>query len=262
MSTVIYVYTGTGNSLWAARRLAERLGDTTIIPVTRATAVSPGNPADRVGLVFPVHMWCLPGRIRAFLDTLPVAPGTYYFAVAVNAGQVAATLLQLRDILAAKRAMLSAGYDLVMPSNYIPFGGPGPEEKWRARIAAADEKLGRIAPEIAAKKPSPLENGPLWQRLLLTPIGKMGAGHVNQQDGYFRVDDTCTSCGVCANICPAKNIAMTDGRPAWNHRCEQCLACLQWCPAEAIQFGKGSRKRARYRNPEVTIADMLACAPE
>ena len=33
MKTAIYYYTGTGNSLWTARKTAERLGPTELIPL-------------------------------------------------------------------------------------------------------------------------------------------------------------------------------------------------------------------------------------
>ena len=262
MTTHLYVYSGTGNSLWAARRLADQLGNTTIFPVARITSIPADRRADRVGLVFPVHMWGIPAGILPFLDLLSPDMSRHWFAVAVNGGQVASTLLQLQKRLAAKGMALFAGYDLVMPSNYIPLGGPGPEARWRALITAADVKLTRIATAVAAGEMSPMEYGPLWQRLLFTPFGRLGTAHVKTLDKNFSADETCTSCGLCAELCPAENITMTDGRPVWNHRCEQCLACLQWCPVEAIQYGKGSRKRPRYHHPEVAVEDMRSCAPE
>jgi hypothetical protein len=125
MTTDIYFYSGTGNSLWTARRLAEELGGA-VHPISKNEAVATGDQGGAVGLVFPVHIWGVPRKVLRFLDTLPVDPSKYYFAVAVNGGQVAATLLQLRKVMAGKGIALSAGYDLVTPSNYIPWGRPRP----------------------------------------------------------------------------------------------------------------------------------------
>ena len=56
-------------------------------------------------------------------------------------------------------------------------------------------------------------------------------------DWALNVDENCTGCGICANVCPVGNIHMADRMPVWQHGCEQCFACLHWCPKEALQFG-------------------------
>ena len=76
------------------------------------------------------------------------------------------------------------------------------------------------------------------------------------------VDEKCDACAgkegpVCAQICPVVNIKMENGKPCWLHHCEHCLACLHWCPQEAIQFGKNTKGRKRYRHPEITSAELI-----
>lgn len=262
MSTRIYFYSGTGNSLWTARKLAGELGDATIHPIPNTDTAPHDTPSDAAGLVFPVHIWGVPRRVLAFLDLLARDTSTYYFAVAVNAGQVAATLLQLQKTMKRKGLILSAGYDLVMPSNYIPWGGPGSESACRKRFDAAAEKIGRIAGDISWKISVPLEKGPLWQNVFFSAIYRMSFSRVSGFDREFHADAACNGCGVCERVCPAGNIGLRDGRPEWNHRCEQCLACIQWCPQKAIQYGKKTHLYPRYHHPEVTLNDMIACAPQ
>jgi MinD superfamily P-loop ATPase len=79
---------------------------------------------------------------------------------------------------------------------------------------------------------------------------------VHEADRKFTVDDRCTSCGRCAEVCPVENIRLEEGRPVWLHHCEQCMACIQLCPAEAIQAGKKTEKRGRYHHPGVTIKGL------
>lgn len=102
MHTRLYYYTGTGNSLWAARQLAERLdGEVSLVPL-RADCPLPDTPCERNGLVFPVHMWGLPRRVVEFAGQFAGQPDGYQFAVALNAGQVSASLLQLQTLLQAR----------------------------------------------------------------------------------------------------------------------------------------------------------------
>jgi ferredoxin len=260
MKTELFYYTGTGNSLWTARTLAKELGDTEIIPISRCTENMVKSRAEAVGIIFPVHIWGPPRRVLAFADALEPDPSRYHFAVALNAGQVAATLLQLKKRMESRGLPLSAGFELAMPSNYIPWGGPGPEEK-RIRLgAAAREKIGRIAAVVAARVKQPVEKGPLWQNILFTGLNRLAFPRVPAMDKGFWVDSKCIACNICRSVCPCGNIELIAGKPTWLHHCEQCLACIQWCPQEAIQFGKRTPRYERYRHPEVTLPEMIAAA--
>ncbi len=261
MKTDLFYYTGTGNSLWTTRMLAKEMGGAEIIPISSTT----GNPivsgAEAIGIIFPVHIWGLPRRVIAFVDALEKKGSRYYFAVAVNAGQVAATLIQLSKRMQARGLSLSAGYELVMPSNYIPWGGPGPEEEQIRQIEGARKKISRIAAGCAAREKRPVEKGPLWQNILFTGLNRLSFSRVPTMDRSFRADEKCNGCGICKAICPSGNIALPGDRPAWLHHCEQCLACIQWCPQEAIQFGKKTPRYKRYHHPEIILRDMLAVTP-
>ena len=257
---MIYYYTGTGNSLWTARALAREIGDTDLIPMSLEAPDGIGAAVDMVGLVFPVHIWGLPRRVVEFVNALITDPTQYYFAVALNAGQVAATLLQLKKSLARKGAVLSAGYEIAMPSNYIPWGGPGPEEKQRLRFAAATEKIRSIAASVRNRVHGPIEKGPLWQNLLFTFLNRISYGYVPAMDKSFWSDAACNGCGICEAVCPNANIRIAGDKPIWLHRCEQCLACIQWCPQQALQFGKRTPRYQRYHHPEVTLEDTLSTA--
>jgi Pyruvate/2-oxoacid:ferredoxin oxidoreductase delta subunit len=256
MKIRLFVYTGTGNSLWIARRLAQELKETTLefMPnVSKNFTVE----ADRVGIIFPVHIWGVPAHVIQFINHLQLNPGTYVFALAVNAGQPAATLLQLKKLMSIHNLSLALGYSVVMPSNYIPWGGPGPMETQRRLFTEAEEKVKAIARAVLSGEQKKVERGPLWQNILFSWLYKMSFRHVCKMDKKFWVDDKCNGCGICLKVCPVQNIEMINERPAWLHHCEQCLACLQWCPQEAIQVGEKTVKYLRYRHPEVTLKDML-----
>ncbi|MDD4357170.1 MAG: EFR1 family ferrodoxin [Smithellaceae bacterium] len=260
MKTAVYVYTGTGNSLWAARELANRIGPSELISLNRQQKQFPPCEADVIGLVFPVHIWGVPPPVTKFLDLIKTNPTPYVFAVAVNAGQVAATLIQLKKLLQAKNLDLSCGFSIDLPSNYIPWGGAITPPKQQKKISAALEKIERIAGIVRNKEDLPVEKGPLWQNIFFSLIYKKSLPHIASMDKSFFFDEKCSSCGVCAKICPARNILMDGGKPVWQRRCEQCFACIQWCPEEAIQYGKGTRKKKRYHHPDISLKDMLACA--
>lgn len=257
MKTVIYYYTGTGNSLWTARAATAQIGDAMLVPMAKADNDNESAGADAVGLVFPVHMWGIPSLARRFIEKMTADPKKYYFAFAVNAGQVSRTLVQLRDLLASRGMTLSAGFDIVLPSNYIPWGGPGPAEKLQEMHREAGEKIMRAAAIIKRKESGHIEKGPLWQRIIFTALYKMTYAMVPKMDKDFWTDDKCNGCALCVKLCPVDNIVMKNDRPEWLHHCEQCLACIQWCPQEAIQYGKKTPAYERYHHPEVKMKDLI-----
>jgi ferredoxin len=257
MKTVIYYYTGTGNSLWTARLLATELGNAGIYPITKAIKERVSQKADAIGIVFPVHMWGIPGPVIQFLKTIKNDSAKYYFAFAVNAGQVSRTLIQLKKLMRMQGLLLSAGFDIVLPSNYIPWGGPGPADHLQKLYYDAKQKIKEAAAYISGKKSGHIEKGPLWQRILLTALYKMTYNMIPKMDKNFRADEKCNGCGICAKVCPAGNIVIEGKKPAWQRRCEQCLACIQWCPQEAIQYGKKTPAYERYHHPEIKLKDMI-----
>ena len=262
MDNTLFFYTGTGNSLWTARLLAENLGSTELIPIAQA---GPGmiRPTSHViGLVFPVHIWGVPQPVIDFINRLDADSTKYYFAVAVNAGQVAGTLIQLKKLMGEKGIKLASGFSMNLPSNYIPWGGAIAKEKQEKLFSDAHEKIKRIADAVSARTRMAPEKGPLWQNIFFSVIYHLSLSRVPKMDKPFWADDQCTACMICQRICPADNIVITGKKPVWQHHCEQCFACIQWCPAEAIQYGKSTANKRRYHHPGINLQDMLNCIPD
>ncbi len=258
----IYYYTGTGNSLWVARALGEEIGgehgeETSLVSMTQLRHGPVQASSICVGLVFPVHVWGVPTAVLDFLSRLEVDPSAYLFAVAVNAGQVSRTLIQLQSICAAKGLELKSGCSLAMPSNYIPWGGPGTEARKQLLYRQAVERLKAFASLVRERKAHPVDRGPLWQRLVFSTIYKLTLGQIPRMDKNFWVDDKCNGCGLCVQVCPASNIAMEQGKPTWSHHCQQCLSCIQWCPKQAMQYGSKTPRYPRYHHPEVSVTDIV-----
>ncbi len=253
----IFYYTGTGNSLWIARSLARELGKARVVSMVSWEEHPGAIDSPVIGLVFPVHIWGVPKRVLDFLEHLRSMSPDYIFAIANNAGQVSNTLVQMHKAMDAKDLTLSNGWSVVLPTNYIPWGGPGSAELQHRRFEAARFKISAIAGDIRQRVVKPVEKGPLWQRIVFTWIYNLSFSHVHELDKNFWADERCNQCGLCVKVCPSHNIVMRDGQLTWQNRCEQCLACIQWCPEEALQYGKKTARYERYHHPEVKFKDLL-----
>ncbi|WP_292364217.1 MULTISPECIES: EFR1 family ferrodoxin [unclassified Methanoculleus] len=259
MKTIIYYFTGTGNSLAAAKKIAASHGETEIVPIAAfrniTDEISPD--AGRAGIVCPVYFAGLPAMVASFAERLDFASANYVFSVVTHGGGGgSAALRQLDGILKDKAGRgLDAGFAVSMPGNYIlTYESPAGEKRDRL-LAAADADLERIAGQIRQETRLKLPNSPVT-RIVKALTYPRFRSHVHGDDRKFTVTEKCTSCGTCARLCPAGNIEMGGGRPVWNHRCELCCGCIHLCPVEAIQAGKGTEGRQRYRNPSVGIAEL------
>lgn len=71
----------------------------------------------------------------------------------------------------------------------------------------------------------------------------------------YIVNDNCIRCGICAKVCPAGNITVTD-KVTFSDHCEVCYACLHYCPQNAIHM-KVERSEVRFRNEHVSLQDII-----
>ncbi len=258
MKTTLYYFSGTGNSLVVARDIAAALGDTELIPVSKALNTGAKAPVDSIGIVFPVYIWGMPLVVDAFIKKLNPSDAKYFFAVCTYGGFPGATLVQVTEALKTRGITLSAGFGAQMPGNYTPMYGAIEDEKQKKMFSAEKEKIKKIAEAVKEKRSIAPEKSFFLANLIFSGlIYKFSAPHMPEMDGKFFADAKCNSCGVCSRVCPAKNIELKDGKPVWQHRCYQCMACIQWCPVQAIQYGGGTAKRKRYHHPDVKLADFL-----
>jgi ferredoxin len=69
------------------------------------------------------------------------------------------------------------------------------------------------------------------------------------------VDDACTNCRLCAEICPTEAIDFNDIRQINAQECIRCCACVRACPVEAIRFTQEEFYQAK-RFLETEFADL------
>lgn len=260
MKTIIYYFTGTGNSLAAAKKIASVLDDCDLIPIAslRDTQGEVVTQADRIGISCPVYDGGVPVMVAEFAKRLDTSKVGYIFAVVTMAGMGVSALHQIDGILKKHGGRgLDAAFAVCMPGNFTPLSRPPSGKKLDGILASADEKLEEIAHVVDGCIDNPPAFAPFSRLVKAITYGSF-ATNVHGADKDFSVSDACNGCGTCEKVCPAGNITLADGKPAWNHNCEFCCACLHFCPEEAIQLHvmRGTEGRGRYRHPDLKVGDM------
>ncbi len=258
MRTVIYWFSGTGNSFHVASALQGGLDDVELISVVQALD-GDMEPSQRIGLVFPVYAWGPPAIVARFIEKLPSGTPDYLFAVASYGGHPGSAIALTRRMLKRRGLVLNAGFSVRMVENYPPMGG-APEEKKQLKINdAAETEITTIIARIREGATGDFSKKSLFFSLFGRLVYPMFRWALSRQSrSKFYADEKCSSCGICVRVCPAKNIELPDGKkPTWSNRCEQCFACFHWCPEYAVQYGKKTVDMIRYHHPGTSLKDLM-----
>lgn len=252
---MILYLSDTGNTGWAAKTIAEATGDRLLfIPeLTRSRQCDfTLAEGERLGICFPVHGWRPPMIVREFVKHLNVnAKGHYVYALCTAGDNIGETMDLLRHDLEARGVELNAAFSLIMPESYLglPFFNVDSAKKEKEKKEKAAAELKGYIQEIANRKPaSHLVRGH-WPRINSRLLGGFFTKYL-VSDKKFKVDtDRCIKCGICASVCPTKNvIGGKDAKPQWKHdgSCLACFACYHHCPRHAIDYGSLTKRKGQY----------------
>jgi len=243
MATIFY-FSSTGNSLHAAKRIAEAL-DGKVLPMSNeATTCSD----DMIGFVFPVYFWRAPRMVEQFAAQLQItSKEVYKFAIVTHGGNELGALAHLGQILNARGKTLHYGAQLRAVSNYTAHHEIDDSEDMQVQF---DTELSEAIKEI-----QDWETNHIPRRTILSKIGGSFFPRENS-DLFFTVSESCTGCKTCQKVCPAQNISAADNKVRFHQKCEHCFGCLHNCPQAAINWKSKTSGRKRYRHPDISLKEM------
>lgn len=256
MTTKIFYFSGTGNTLKLAKDLSAEMGEVELIRISYNMDFNQQD-CDVVGIAYPVYCFGPPNVVKNFVDKVQLSPNSYIFGLASYGGLLTSSGMILKKQLQGRGYTLSAGFAVNLPGNAQTVYDVAKQEKIDSMVSNAKKKIKEIANVVKKKEVSRIETNLGLLGKLMSGLSPGMMSKINTTAKSFYVEEKCDSCKICAKVCPVNNITIEDGKPKWSDKCESCLACLHWCPKAAIQASEKTKKRGRYHHPEIHLNEML-----
>lgn len=134
---MVFYFSGTGNSLWVARSVADAFSEQ-LIPMSeyllKDTKKQPFfslSEGERVGFVFPVHSWGVPLLVKDFIRRvrLDSHESPLIYAIFTCGDECGYTGRMFQRLLAERGWKSRHVYSLQMPNSYIVFPGFDVDDK-------------------------------------------------------------------------------------------------------------------------------------
>lgn len=261
MKIDIFYFSGTGNSLWLAKKISEKLEDSKLISIPVVIKQEMKIKGEIIGIVCPIYMYNIPLLVADFIRMIERAD--YIFMVYAGAGHLGGGIKDTMKIFDSQKLKLNSLFNVPLPSNYTPYGVT-PKDKQKEMFDSVDSKVADIVETVKSHGSFMDSANTSFYNTYIHPgiLYRLGYRRINMLDEAFTTDEKCNGCSICQKVCPVNNITMKANRPVWNHQCQQCYACLQWCPTESIQAGRNTVGIERYHNPYISVKDIInASAP-
>ena len=244
---MILYFSGTGNSKYVAKRIADALGDEIVNLNDRIKASDSSSieTDERVIIVTPTYAWRIPRVVRDWLLKTELRGARLAWFVMTCGSEIGNADKYNRELCTEKRLACMGTAQIVMPENYIAmFSAPQADEA-REIVAKTEPNIDCVIASIQSNQPFAPTRNNLYDRFMSGPVNLIFYKFCVKADA-FTVSDTCIGCGQCAKRCPMNNVTLKDGKPVWGKNCTHCMACICYCPKEAIEYGKKSVGQPRY----------------
>lgn len=259
MKNAIFYFSGTGNSLYTAKQVCSKLDDCELINI--AKQIQNGyeiDEVDSIGFIIPVYVFGAPLIVEEFIEKIKITKYRYLYILFVHGGAPYSAVFSLKKKLTLAGYRVDAGYELLSADNYIEGNNPPDNEKSIELVKLLNEEVDRIIDKIKNKIKG-FPRTAIWKKLFGSLVQPSFNKIASKASKKFRVTDKCNGCSTCVKLCPREIILLNDKKkPEWiGNNCEMCFACINLCPKMAIEIGKKTIGRNRYKNPEISIKELM-----
>jgi ferredoxin/flavodoxin len=248
-NAVIFYFSGTGNTWWVSKRIAESLKSKNINVSIHSIENIVLEEADRliseskyVGFGYPIYGSDLPEIMKSFLSDLqPVnQKNTFLFCTqwlfSGDGTRNGGIYIKKKGFSVRWTEHFFMPNNISVTNTMFSWFYTNDETKHKKRLTHSSNRANVLVDQIA--------NNISFRRgygLLPTLAGLMQRLPYrlmfnNLRDDISANQTRCVLCERCVNNCPVDNLQITEGKVNAKGECILCLRCYNFCPVGAIQY--------------------------
>ena len=169
---MILYFSGTGNSEYVAKHIADALGDEILNLNDRikASDTSPIETGERLIIVTPTYAWRIPRVVRDWLLKTELRGAKQVWFVMTCGSEIGNADKYNRELCTEKAISCMGTAQIIMPENYIAmFSAPQADEA-RQIVAQAEPRIDRAIAAIQANQPFAPTRNNLYDRFMSGPV--------------------------------------------------------------------------------------------
>ena len=189
---MILFFSGTGNSNYVAKRIADALGDEIVnlnarIKASDSSSIETG---ERVIIVTPTYAWRIPRVVRDWLLKTELRGAKQAWFVMTCGSEIGNADKYNREFCTEKSVACMGTAQIVMPENYIAmFSAPQADEA-RQIVAKAEPSIDRAIAAIQSNQPFAPTRNNLYDRFMSGPVNPIFYKFFVKADA-FTVSGSC-----------------------------------------------------------------------
>lgn len=247
---MLFYYTATGNCLYVAKKLESQ-----ILSIPQELKKNELNYSDeKIGIVAPVYGGELPKTVRNFIEKANFQTDYFYMILTYGKADSVATVWS-EDFCKKNGIHVHYAQSILMVDNYLPSFDMEEEMSMNKKV---DEQI-KVALDNIEKRVQFIPQPDEAAKKLYAVASKRFSEHPELVNGEAIImTDRCAGCKICEQVCPIGNVKVIDGKAKrMNKTCDFCLACVHHCPFKAIELVTDKNPNARYRNPKISLKEIV-----
>ena len=245
----IFYFTGSGNSLYIAKRFD---GDIYSIP-----QILKGEQYvfedEKIGIIFPTYGLSVPNIVREFIEKITLR-SPYIFVIMTCGNNNADATKWVASFAKKHNIDISYSNSIKMTGNHIPIEDIDKQKSMDKNI---EENINQLIKDISNNRKY-INSGMLIGPVLRNALNIVNKIHPIDSPSNFSVNENCIKCSTCIKVCPRSNVSYTESKNIiFGNHCESCLACVHNCPKKAIQVKGDKNPNARFRNEHVSLKEII-----
>lgn len=240
MKGILYYFSGTGNTKWAAERFSDYFKlygiNIEIVNLEKESFMLGDHDFTIIGT--PIYFAEVPRIVSNFIASIPQCNDNKRFLIfSTSSGKSSGTLDMLSAMPKEKGYSIASQVNIIMPSDFKhnKCGNALNENDIINLTEKASCKIKNVVKDFLTDKTT-IEKASSFSIAVARFMKVMNSSKRMHMVKYLDCTTDCIRCGLCLRNCPCGNITFNNGSVVFHSNCIMCMRCIYICPQKAITY--------------------------